>query len=104
MTELRREAKAVVKDRGLKAVEDQLHPIEGAVDPNHRAMVPEVYQYTLKQLTWLEEYKKDLDPKRAATAVGVQMIQVNRWMKMEHVTQILYKIQMAQVGTLFSRL
>ena len=65
----------------FKEVDKDNPPVELVADRNNPVQIPEHYAYTMAQIAFLEEYKKTLDPDKAAKAAGVDKRVAATWMK-----------------------
>lgn len=91
------------KDRTLaNRVTQQLNnlpPVEKMACPNS-PILEEVYLFSMTEMKWLEEYKKDLDPYRAGKAVKVTRDMVNKYLNNDKIKKILARIHEAYVSAI----
>lgn len=83
------------KERTKKQLK-KMPQIRDVADP----MKPDLrlyYNYTLGQLKFLDEYKKDLDTQRAAKAVGISSSTIERWVKLPQIRDVMNRIHDAYV-------
>lgn len=74
---------------------DEQEALELQPDPNNPCEVPELrehYAFSMKQVAFLEEYKVNLDLNKAANHVGVRVETLNKWLKLPHINEVIYKI------------
>jgi len=91
------------KDKTLKkrATEklNNLPPVEKMASPKYPTF-EEVYLYSMTEMKFLEEYKKDLDPYRAGKEVRITRDMVNKYLNNEKITKVMGRIHEAYIDAI----
>jgi len=81
----------------FKEVDKDSPPVELVADRNDPVQIPEHYAYTMAQIAFLEEYKKTLDPDKAAKAAGVDKRVAATWLKKPHIEEVVVSVHKTDV-------
>jgi len=81
----------------FKEVDRDNPPVELVADRNNPVQIPEHYAYTMAQIAFLEEYKKTLDPDKAAKAAGIDKRVAATWMKKPHIEEVVVSVHKTYV-------
>lgn len=87
---------ARVKNKFKEADKDN-PPVELVADRNNPVQIPEHYAYTMAQIAFLEEYKKTLDPDKAAKAAGIDKRVAATWLKKPHIEEVVVSVHKTYV-------
>ena len=87
---------ARVKKKFKEADKDSL-PVELVAERNNPVQIPEHYAYTMVQIAFLEEYKKTLDPDKAAKAAGIDKRVAATWLKKPHIEEVVVSVHKTYV-------
>lgn len=87
---------ARVKKKFKEADKDN-PPVELVADRNNPVQIPEHYAYTMAQIAFLEEYKKTLDPDKAAKAAGIDKRVAATWLKKPHIEEVVVSVHKTYV-------
>jgi hypothetical protein len=85
-----------VKKNFKEADKDTL-PVEMVATKDDPIQIPEHYAYTMAQIAFLEEYKKTLDPDKAAKAAGVDRRVAATWLKKPQIEEVVVSIHKTYV-------
>ena len=84
-------------ERNIKAKVKELPKANELADPDNLDL-REFFSYSGKEIEFIEQYKKTLDPLASAKAVGVDPRTVQNWVKKPKVRDAMQKIQDAYIG------
>lgn len=81
----------------FKEADKDSPPVEMVATKNDLMQIPEHYAYTMAQIAFLEEYKKTLDPDKAAKAAGVDKRVAATWLKKPQIEEVVVSIHRTYV-------